>query len=235
MKAIMYHYVRPFDPEYPNFSNLDIDDFKKQLDFFESEYGFVNQEDFLSSFESKELPRGIILTFVHRTHLLLGRYKPNDVYSYLQKIVTDGMIDNSNIEEFKKFTYSSQKNDEYALLVKRMTNYFIDYKYRTSVMNDLMTNFFPNEHDIFSKFYLSPSQIKEMHEENMIIGSHTINHPVMARLTEQEQNIEIQDSFKFLESITGKLSHRTFCYPYGGYHSFTETTEKLLIQNNCKS
>ena len=63
MKAIMYHYVRPFDPEYPNFSNLDIDDFKKQLDFFESEYGFVNQEDFLSSFESKELPRGIILTF----------------------------------------------------------------------------------------------------------------------------------------------------------------------------
>jgi len=272
MKAIMYHYVRPFDPEYPNFSNLDIDDFKKQLDFFESEYGFVNQEDFLSSFESKELPRGIILTFddglschhqhvfhelkrrklwgifyipvfpylknkildVHRTHLLLGRYKPNDVYSYLQKIVTDGMIDNSNIEEFKKFTYSSQKNDEYALLVKRMTNYFIDYKYRTSVMNDLMTNFFPNEHDIFSKFYLSPNQIKEMHEENMIIGSHTINHPVMARLTEQEQNIEIQDSFKFLESITGKLSHRTFCYPYGGYHSFTETTEKLLIQNNCK-
>ena len=42
MKAIMYHYVRPFDSEYPYLKNLDINNFKKQLDFFEQEYGFFN-------------------------------------------------------------------------------------------------------------------------------------------------------------------------------------------------
>ena len=63
MKAIMYHYVRPFNAEYPNFTNLGIEDFKKQLDFFEDEYGFVSKQDFLDSFETNELPKGVILTF----------------------------------------------------------------------------------------------------------------------------------------------------------------------------
>ncbi|MGK4569285.1 hypothetical protein [Flavobacterium sp. 3HN19-14] len=46
MKAVMYHYVRPFDPEMPYFKNLDIEDFEKQLDFFEAEFGFVSKADF---------------------------------------------------------------------------------------------------------------------------------------------------------------------------------------------
>ena len=34
MKAVMYHYVRPFDKAYPYFKNLHFDDFKLQLDYF---------------------------------------------------------------------------------------------------------------------------------------------------------------------------------------------------------
>jgi len=272
MKAIMYHYVRPFDVLYPNFKNLNIEDFKKQLDFFESEYGFVTKQDFLESFEKEELPKGVVLTFddglschynfvfpelkkrnlwgifyittypfvkskildVHRTHLLLGKFNAFDVYSYLNKIVSDSMLDKAKIDEFKQFTYNSQINDEYTLIVKRMTNYFIDYKYRNKVMDDLMLYFFPNESELMNSFYLNKSQIKEMHDENMIIGSHTVSHPVMSRLNELNQKKEIKESFDLLENITNNLLHKTFCYPYGGFHSFNETTEKLLNDNNCK-
>ena len=45
MKAIMYHYVREFDPAYPNFRFLDIKNFRLQLDFFEKEFGFVTKEE----------------------------------------------------------------------------------------------------------------------------------------------------------------------------------------------
>lgn len=47
MKSIMYHYVRDFDEKLPNLKHLHIDDFKKQLDYFEKKFGFVSQEEFL--------------------------------------------------------------------------------------------------------------------------------------------------------------------------------------------
>ena len=63
MKAIMYHYVRPFDSEYPNLKNLNIDDFRKQLDYFQAEFGFVSKEDFINSFKTGKPVNGVILTF----------------------------------------------------------------------------------------------------------------------------------------------------------------------------
>ena len=40
MINIMYHYVRPSSEEYPNLNSLDIKIFKRQLDYFEKEYGY---------------------------------------------------------------------------------------------------------------------------------------------------------------------------------------------------
>lgn len=272
MKAIMYHYVRPFDPEYPNFTNLDIKDFRKQLDYFEQTFGFVSKDDFLNSFISNKLPKGVILTFddglschynyvfpelqrrnlwgifyiptspftkfkmldVHRTHLLLGKFDSYEIYSFISAILTDSMLDNSKIEEFKLFTYNSQINDQYTLLVKRLMNYFIDYQSRTKIMDSLMKHFLPNESEICNNFYLSSKQINEMHLNNMVIGSHTVNHPVMSRLNEAEQEFEIAQSFKYLESVTSTLDHKTFCYPYGGFHSFNDITIRLLNNTACK-
>lgn len=54
----MYHYVRPFHHEYPNFKNLDIEDFRKQLDYFQDEYGFVSKEEFLNCFKKESLQMG---------------------------------------------------------------------------------------------------------------------------------------------------------------------------------
>ena len=258
--------------EYPNFTNLHIEDFKSQLDYFESEYGFVSKDDFLTSFETQQVPKGVVLTFddglschydyvfpelkkrnlwgifyiptfpyvenkildVHRTHLLLGKYDAEEIYSYLIKNIDESLLDHSKIAEFKQFTYTSQKNDQYTLLVKRTINYFIDYQYKNKIMDDLMNQFFPNESEICKSFYLTPDQIKEMNDQDMIIGSHTINHPVMSRLSEEDQNHEIAASFDLLERIATPLPHKTFCYPYGGFHSFNDTSEKLLEKNGCK-
>ena len=271
MKAIMYHYVRPFNQEYPNFNNLHIDDFIKQLDFFEKEYGFVSQEEFLNCFKTGYPTKGVVLTFddglnchyhhvfkelkkrnlwgifyiptqpytegnlidVHRTHLLLGKHDSKKIFSFLDEIINDSLFDKSKIDEFKKFTYKTQENDRYTLLVKQILNYFIAYEYREGLINKLMEEFIPNEKEISKSFYLTPSQIKEMHNAGMIIGSHSVNHPVMSRLNENEQEFQIVESFNYLEEIVKKFHHKTFCYPYGGFHSFTNETEKLLKKKGC--
>lgn len=66
MKAIMYHYVREYDDSYPNFRFLDILNFRKQLDFFEEQFGFVTQEEWLLFVQTGAMPGKpgkVVLTF----------------------------------------------------------------------------------------------------------------------------------------------------------------------------
>lgn len=271
MKAIMYHYVQPFNIDYPNLKILEYRDFSKQLDYFEDKYGFVSKEDFLLSLKTGSPVNGVILTFddgllchyefafkellrrglwgifyiatqpfmerrildVHRTHLLLGKYESIQVYNALKERFDKSLFDPEKINEFEEFTYARQKNDQYSLLVKRILNYFISYEYRSGVLDQLMRDLHLDEDEILLNFYVNDSQIREMHESGMVIGSHTIHHPVMSRLSVEEQKEQVYKSFEYLENTVGGLNHRTFCYPYGGFHSFTSKTEEILTEAGC--
>ena len=72
-----------------------------------------------------------------------------------------------------------------------------------------------------------------MHDEGMIIGSHTVNHPVMSRLNKEDQENQIINSFDYLKETIESFHHKTFCYPYGGFHSFTKKTEEILFNQEC--
>jgi peptidoglycan/xylan/chitin deacetylase (PgdA/CDA1 family) len=268
----MYHYVRPYNSEFPYFKNLDIEDFRKQLDYFEQNYGFVDKQHFIKSFETGEIPKGVVLTFddglkchydyvyrelskrglwgifyvatqpfiegtfidVHRVHVLLGRISAKEIYEHLMSLVIDEMLDKSREDEFNALSYPNQQNNNYTLLVKRMINYFITYDFREQVINLLIEHFVPGVKTIFDNYYVSPEEIKEMNEGGMIIGSHTVNHPLMSRLSKEDQTHQIINSFNYLESLTGVNSNdRTFCYPHGGFHSFSDTTESILTQEGC--
>ena len=66
MKSIMYHYVREYDDKHPNFRFLDVQNFRKQLDFFEKNFGFVDQDEWQKFVDNGEMPLRegkIVLTF----------------------------------------------------------------------------------------------------------------------------------------------------------------------------
>lgn len=271
MKAVMYHYVREYDPEFPYFRNLDVNDFRQQLDYFESRFGFISQDDFSLALQKGINPEGVLLTFddglkdhftyvlpilkqrglwgifyiptmmygtgrlldVHKTHLLLGKFTGREVYDCLLDCIQDSYLTHQHVKEFKELTYSDQINDDYSLLVKRTLNYFIDLKYRTHVLDKVMNVFFQNADELWESFYLSHDEIYALHESEMIVGSHTVTHPVMSQLSIEKQKKEIEDSFAFLKTIIGEFRTKTFCYPYGGFHSFTASTEHFLMQEGC--
>lgn len=170
---------------------------------------------------------------VHRIHMLIGKYGGSVIADAMQEIITKAMLSHEHVNEFHSETYSRQNNDLSTNHVKRLLNYFIDYKYRENVIDQLMSSFFPNENDMIADFYMTEPELKKMHHNGMVIGSHTVNHPVMSKLPLNNQEKEIIDSFGFLESITGKTPLKTFCYPYGGFHTFTSETEELLEKNGC--
>ena len=169
---------------------------------------------------------------VHRIHILISNVT-KDLYTYLQNKQIQKLFDMKKIDEFKRLTYLNQNNDKYSLIIKRILNYFIKYDKRKLVIDELFDKFIKDNFTI-ADFYLSVNNLKEMNTAGMIIGSHTENHLVMSKLSDEQQKYEIENSFNFLESKVGNLGIKSFCYPYGGFHTFNDKTQEILSKNDCE-
>jgi peptidoglycan/xylan/chitin deacetylase (PgdA/CDA1 family) len=172
---------------------------------------------------------------VHRIHVLLGHFGGTKGVEMLLDIVTEDMLRDQNVDAFRNDTYAHQDNDAQILHFKRMLNYYISYEAREPVLDRMMAAYLDgdSESSLFSRFYLSLDQLREMADRGMVIGSHGVDHLVMSKLTVDEQRQEIKSSCDFLaEVLDGPVD--TFCYPYGGDHTFTSETERLLEENGIR-
>lgn len=269
MKAIMYHYVQEHNGALPNFRFLEVSNFRKQLDFFDKNFGFVTLDEwrhYLSDGSMPAVDGKVLLTFddalschyryvfpelksrnlwgmfyvptapytggkildVHRIHLLCGAFDGQQLLQYALSIVSSAMVPRQVREEFDEQTYTNQINHDGVSEFKRLLNYFIDYSYRSEVIDAIGRKF--NFKFDTEDFYVTTEQIAEMASNNMLIGSHTSSHPVMSKLSASEQALEIASSFDFLSSIC-QLPARTYCHPYGGFHTFNQDTVRAL--NDC--
>ncbi len=163
---------------------------------------------------------------VHRVHALVGKYGGDAVLDPLLDMVDEEMVPDARRQEFRT-TYQNQDNTESVTTVKRILNYFIAYEYREDVLNTLSEQFPAADIDP-EKFYLRPEEFRQMQDAGMIIGSHSVSHRVFSKLSQSAQREEIISSFDYLSTILDGLDIRTFCYPYGGFHTFTDYTRTVL-------
>ena len=268
----MYHYVRLFDPSLPNFRFLDVENFEKQLKFFQEQFGFITKEEWLNVIKKKRLGNAkgkILLTFddalschyehvykvlhrhglwgifyvptqpyqggkvldVHRIHLLCGAFDGRELLSVLKTILKEEMIPDKKWKEFREQTYTKQDNYEGVTKFKRILNYFVSYEHREYLIDVVAHKL--NYLFETSKFYVSLNKLNKLQLAGNIIGSHTVSHPVMSKLSKIEQSQEIKNSFSYLSSKI-QLDLKTYCHPYGGFHSFNEETVKVLEENGVK-
>ena len=273
VKAVMYHYVRPRRDDLPHQHFLHIDDFRKQLDHFDTHYGIVSRDELFGVLDGGDMPQSkVLLTFddgladhfsfvlpelkkrrllglfyvptgmyrsgkllnVHRIHHLIGVHGGTAVMNAMLRLTRDDMLSHGRVEEFRSRTYKRQTNDTATTFVKRTLNYFIANEWRDRLLDSLMEQFVDDEVAVAAEYYITPEQIAEMQYQKMIIGSHSVSHPVLRTLGVPQQRKEIVDSFDFLDELTGGLPFRTFAYPYGGFHTFTDDTELLLERASCR-
>jgi peptidoglycan/xylan/chitin deacetylase (PgdA/CDA1 family) len=71
--------------------------------------------------------------------------------------------------------------------------------------------------------HLNPSQIRELSDSGIEIGSHGYTHSSLAALSNRFLKIELERSKKELEDITGKQV-RYISYPFGRYNDRVEAT-----------
>lgn len=73
----------------------------------------------------------------------------------------------------------------------------------------------PHNRELKPSMLLTKKEILNL-SKDFEIGSHTMSHHVMPDLTDEECAIEIEDSKKYLEALTG-TEITSFCYPRGAY------------------
>ncbi len=165
---------------------------------------------------------------VHRVHMLIGKYGGQKILDALNDLVSEDMVLDEHMSQFQEVTYTRQDNDAATKQVKQLLNYFISYDRKQLVLDKLMENFFPNEEALCAEYYISEGEMEEMRDMGMVLGGHSVSHPVFSRLAFKEQEAEIVGCFSYLESVLGSLPVKTFCYPYGGDHSFNADTVRGL-------
>jgi len=82
-----------------------------------------------------------------------------------------------------------------------------------------------------SQLFVNWQQIKEMSDNGMHIGSHTMSHNILSHLDEAQQKQEIESSKSKLEQHLEKTI-TSIAYPVGGSTAFTEKTQQLAKQAN---
>jgi peptidoglycan/xylan/chitin deacetylase (PgdA/CDA1 family) len=68
--------------------------------------------------------------------------------------------------------------------------------------------------DLPNDLMLTTEQLKQLHKAGVEIGGHTVTHPILARMTDNEAMQEIAENKKQLEQILGEPI-RYFAYPNG--------------------
>ena len=169
---------------------------------------------------------------VHRIHCLLGKVGGGRLLEIVREQIQPDDISFGNVEEFQRLTYARQDNDAATTEFKRLFNYLLSAEARRRLLDSLMQQFF-DEAQLQLDFYVQPRQLQEMQTAGMVIGGHSVMHPVLSKLTREEQRSEIAGCFDWLNAEIGPAQPRTFCYPYGGFHSFNELTVELLREHNC--
>ncbi len=108
--------------------------------------------------------------------------------------------------------------------------YALDAQTRTEFINELAeaTGSGRASHQLSEETWITWDMLREMRAAGMSIGAHTVSHPVLARLTYEEQLFELTESRLRLEAELGELV-TAFSYPVGRRDSFNADTRSALL------
>jgi len=79
----------------------------------------------------------------------------------------------------------------------------------------------------FKNLMLSWDDVHALRGLGFTIGAHTVNHPILSRVSPQRAWTEILGARTMIESACG-TAPRAFAYPNGGAEDYTETVKRLV-------
>jgi peptidoglycan/xylan/chitin deacetylase (PgdA/CDA1 family) len=164
---------------------------------------------------------------VHKVHLALGRAGGNAVLRELEALIRPEMLEPEYVARLQRELYRGHVEDEATARVKRLLNYYLRLEHRSRLCHEVFARTGGDEAADVAEHYATAPQLREMRARGMSIGAHSVSHRLLSQLAQAEQALEVQSSIASLQQILGEPV-TSFCYPYGGDHSFNADTLGLL-------
>ena len=159
---------------------------------------------------------------VNKIHLILAKSNEDLIFSRLKYHFAKFNSKNNFDYYVKKVDTSHRYDSEKTVLIKRLLQTVLDFDTRTLICDLLVQDFLSkSEKELSIELYLNRTQINEMIENGMHFGSHGKSHYWFDSLKIKDQEFEIKESIKFLNSIYNRKYLLTICYPYGNYNKET--------------
>lgn len=159
--------------------------------------------------------KGIVVLMYHEIDDSIGKY----------------VVSKQNFEKQIKFLVNHNYN---TIFIEDIENNYKGQKVVALTFDDGYENFYKNVFPILKKYqikanlyiitssidknnYLNKEEINEIVTSGLVsIGSHTVSHPVLTNLSDENAIQELENSKKYLEEIVGK-EIKTISYPTGAY------------------
>jgi peptidoglycan/xylan/chitin deacetylase (PgdA/CDA1 family) len=238
---LLYHRVCPQNDNW-SLKPLSPRSFKKQMEYFYRNYEILPLDRLVQYIkQGKPLPeKAVVITFD-------DGYKDNYLYAYpiLKKyhipatiFLTTGHIGSRKLFWFDKVSYVIQlttlnqlKSDELGsyplgteidrfrashIIIKRLKKLPEERKKGLikKLINTCQVDIPAN---LGKEFLLSWNEIREMHDDGVAFGAHSVNHPILTNLPLEEAKREILRSKKDIEDKLGQPV-TAFSYPNGNFN-----------------
>lgn len=237
LTIVMYHYVRPIkDSNYPNIKGLELDGFKRQLDYLSTNFSIITAEQLLKySQGSCNLPSNpCYLTFDdgYKDHLkyvlpeLLTRKIQGSFFPPADAVEKRKMLDVNSIH------YILASTDDYTKLAKELNSYCLEYGLTQKEVDVLYKKWgISNRYDPPTVVY-----IKEMLQHAL---SNEIRESIISRLFEkyvQKNQIDFADDL-YISIADAKelINNGMYVGSHGCEHIWLDKVSKHKQQKEIKA
>ncbi|MDI4635986.1 MULTISPECIES: polysaccharide deacetylase family protein [Halomonadaceae] len=136
-----------------------------------------------------------------------------------------------NAEYFETFSRESRYDSAEVTFIKRILQKGLPAPMRGPLIDRLFRQFVTqDERDFATELYMTDSQLRDLLDAGMFIGSHGDQHLWLNTLSGEEQLREVETSLEFLADIGAAQQEWVMCYPFGGYN---EALLSLLRRRGC--
>jgi peptidoglycan/xylan/chitin deacetylase (PgdA/CDA1 family) len=245
---LTYHRVN--DDRDPFFSALPTAVFESQMEHVARSYRVLPLGDLVDRLQRGGLPRNALaITFddgyrdnlTHAAPILARLGLPATIF------LATGFIGTAEVPWFDRLAQGLKKTSEVSLRMpwgdevdlagdparlRAMTQTLehlkrIPDEERHRVLEALLAALGVTDQRTFKNLMLSWDDVHALQGLGFTIGAHTVNHPILSRVTPQRAWTEILGSRTMIESACG-TAPRAFAYPNGGAADYTDTVRRLV-------
>ena len=136
--------------------------------------------------------------------------------------IVHGISERELSDFYEKYAIPYKYDDANTIYVKRMLQHVLPEQLRTKIAHQMFEEFVGVSTAEFSgELYMSVDEVRELVRNGMYVGSHGSMHYWLDKVTAEEQERDIKESLKFLDSVGAATKDWVMCYPYGAHNDDT--------------